>query len=67
MKRYLGTFLLDASIDVLKSSFLGFPESGLGFHCTPRPDELASSMVGLGGLANGRTCIHLSGLSPSKD
>jgi hypothetical protein len=52
MWRSLGTFLLDASIEVLKSSALGFPESGLGVHCTPSPDELISSMVGLDGLAN---------------
>jgi hypothetical protein len=51
MKRYLGTFLLDASTKVLKSSSLGFPESGLGVHYTPSLDELASLMVGLGGPA----------------
>jgi hypothetical protein len=67
MKRYLGIVLLDASTEVLKSSSLGIPESGLGFHYTPSPDELASSMFGLSGLANGRPRIHLSGLSPSKD
>jgi hypothetical protein len=67
MWRYVGTFLLDASTEVLKSSSLGFPELGLGVHCTPSPDELVSLMVGLDGPANGQPCTHLSGLSLSKD
>jgi hypothetical protein len=35
MKRFVGTFLLDAATEDLKSSSLGFPESGLGVHYTP--------------------------------
>jgi hypothetical protein len=52
MYRYLGTYLLDASIEVLKSSSLGFSESGLGVHYTPSPDKLVSTMVGLSWPAN---------------
>jgi hypothetical protein len=63
MWRYLGIFLLDASLEVLEPSFLESPELGLGVHCTPSPDELIFSEVGLNGPANGwlRTCL----LSPS--
>jgi hypothetical protein len=67
MKRDIGKFLLDASIEVLKSSSLGFPESGLGFHCTPSPSELASSRVGLSGPANRWPHTHMSGPSLSRD
>jgi hypothetical protein len=63
----LRIFLLGASPEVLESSSLEFPEPGLGAHYTPSPNELASLMTGLGGLANGwpRTC--LSCLSLSRD
>jgi hypothetical protein len=65
--RYLETFLQDASTEVLKSSFLEFPESGLGVQSTTIPIELVSSMVGLDGPANGWPHTPLSGLSLSKD
>jgi hypothetical protein len=66
MWKYLEIFLLDASLEVMESFFLGSPESGLGDNCTPSPDELIFSAVGLGGPANGQPRTHLSSLSPSR-
>jgi hypothetical protein len=63
MRRYLGIFILGASLEVLEPSF---PESSLGVHCTPSLDELVFLVVGLSGLANGRLCTCLSSLSLSR-
>jgi hypothetical protein len=53
MWRYPGIFLLDASPDVLESSFPKSPESNLGVCYTPSLDELVFLEVGLSGPANG--------------
>jgi hypothetical protein len=58
MQRYLGIFLLDASLEVLEPSFPEFPESGLGVHCTPSPDEPIFLVVGVGGPANAQLHTH---------
>jgi hypothetical protein len=60
MQRYLGIFLLCASP---KPSFAESPESGLAVHCTPSPDELAFSMVGLSEPVNWRLRTSLPSLS----
>jgi hypothetical protein len=49
MWRCLGIFLLDASLEVLEPSFPESPESDLGVRCTPSPDRLVFSEVGLEG------------------
>jgi hypothetical protein len=67
MQRYLGIFLLDASLEVLEPSFPEFPESGLGVHCTPSPDEPIFLVVRVGGPANAQLHTHLSSLSLSRD
>jgi hypothetical protein len=63
MWRYLGIFLLDASLEVLEPSLPEYPESGLGLRCTASLDGLAFLEVGLSRPANGRLCTRLS--SPS--
>jgi hypothetical protein len=66
MSRYLGIFLLDASLEVLEPSFPENPKLGLGVHCIPSLDELVFSAIGLSGPANGRLRTRLLSLSLSR-
>jgi hypothetical protein len=65
--KYLKTFLLYASLEILESFSPGFPKLSLGVQYTPSLDELVFSAVRLGGLANGWPHTHLSSLSLSRD
>jgi hypothetical protein len=66
MRKYLETFLLDDSPEVLESFSPRSPESGLGVRYTPSPDQLVFLAVGLSGPANGWPCTCLSSLFLSR-